>query len=118
MALQLVWRHPDRHEVENALYVMLRMVHVRGWQRLAVLCERDGHTWCCVELTPACSEADARDWSQLFDRRHRRDVAIDELLADPWRFPEIYLNGGVGPLLDEVERQQLERDRLKREARR
>lgn len=100
------------------MYVMVRMVHVRGWRRLAVAIERDGHAWCGVELDPACREDDAREWSQLFERRYRRHVSLDELLAEPWRFEEIYLGGGIRVLLNEVERQQVERERLKREARR
>lgn len=117
MPVELVWRHTDRREVEQALYVMLRMVHVHGWRRLVVAVEPDRHTWLAVSLSPDASEEDARDWSRLLDKRYRRDVAIDELIADPLRFREIYVDGGVGQLLDEVERQQLERERLKREAR-
>ena len=117
MAVAFTWRHTSRREVEIALYVALRMVHLPGRSLLAVLCEPDGHTWCCVELAAAASEADARDWSQLLERRYRVDVTADELLATPWRFSEVYLNAGVGALLNDVERQQVERDRLMREAR-
>ena len=34
------------------LYVTMRMVHLRGWRRLVVACERTGHTWLGVELAP------------------------------------------------------------------
>lgn len=108
MALQFVWRHPDRREVERTLYVQLRMVHVRGWAHLLAAQEPRGHTWAAVELAPTAGEEDARDWALLFARRYRVETTIEALLAEPRRFSELYLDGGVQAFLRGHER-ELER---------
>jgi hypothetical protein len=118
LSVQLVWRHPERREVELALYVQMRMMHVGGWRRVVVAIEPAGAAWCAVELAPNAGEDDARTWAVLFEPRRRVATTIDELLSRATTFREIYIDGGVGALLNEVERQQIERERLKREARR
>lgn len=109
LALQLVWRHPDRREVELVLYVTMRMVHLRGWRRVVVACERTGHTWLAVQLAPEASEADALAWSQTLDARYRRPETIEDLLALAGTWSELYVDGGVGTFLNAHER-QMERD--------
>jgi hypothetical protein len=107
--LQFVWRHPDRHEVEIALYVQLRMVHVRGWRHLVVAQEPRGATWVCVEMAPETSEENARDWSSLFDARYRVPATLGDVLATPGRWSELYIDAGIARFLERHER-QLERD--------
>ena len=109
MAVEYCWRHPDRREVLITLYVALRMMHVPGRRRIAVLVERDGHTWCALEIAPEASERDARDWSLLFDRRYLVRTTRGELLARAQDFAEVYIDAGVAAFLAEHER-QLERD--------
>jgi len=104
--------------VELALYVTMRIVHVGGWRRVVVAIERRGAAWCAVELAAGAREDDAATWARTFDRRYRVATSIAELTAEPLRFSELYVDGGVGALLDEVERQLAEKDRLMREARR
>lgn len=91
------------------LYVTMRMVHLRGWRRLVVACERSGHTWLAIELAPETSEADAQAWAQTFDRRYRVEMTMDALVAAPLRWSELYVDGGVGAFLNGYER-QMERD--------
>lgn len=117
MAVELVWRHPDRREVALALYVTMRMVHVPGWRHVVVAVEPDGHTWCGVELAADCREHDARDWSTLLHRRYRVGTTMGELVADPLRYRELYVDGGVAQILNEVEREQVRREELRRRAR-
>ena len=109
MAVQLVWRHPSRREVELVLYVTMRMVHLRGWRRLVVACERSGHTWLGIELAPETSEADAQAWASTLDKRYRRPESIEELLQLAGTWKELYVDGGVGAFLNGYER-QMERD--------
>lgn len=109
MAVQLVWRHPQRREVEMVLYVTMRMVHLRGWRRVVVAVERSEHTWLAVELAPETSEADAKAWSTTLPNRYRRTETIDELLALAGQWNELYVDGGVRGFLNGYER-QMERD--------
>lgn len=109
MAVQLVWRHPSRREVELVLYVTMRMVHLRGWRRIVVAVERDEHTWLAIELAPETSEADAKAWATTLENRYRRKETIDELLAMAGRWNQLYVDGGVGAFLNGYER-QMERD--------
>lgn len=108
MALTYVWRHPERREVLLTLYVQLRMAHVRGWSHLLVAQEPRGVTWLAVTLAPTCGEEDARDWSRALPARYRVAAAPDELLAEPRRFSELYMDAGVQAFLREHER-ELER---------
>lgn len=108
MAASCVWRHPERREVLLALYVQLRMAHVRGWAHLLVAQEPRGATWLAVTLAPTCGEEDARDWSRLLPARYRVPTTPDELMAEPRRFSELYMDAGVQAFLREHER-ELER---------
>lgn len=118
MPVQFVWRHPDRREVEIRLYVALRMVHLRGVQRLLVGCVSRGQVFVGVELAPETPEDEARAWSTLFERRYRVAATIDELAADAGRWSELYQAGGVGAFLNGYEREQERMEELRRRARR
>jgi hypothetical protein len=119
VAVQLVWRHPERREAELALYVAFRMVRVPGWRHLLVAMDRRDAAWVGIELAPNARENDARDWAGLFHERYRVEATIEELLADPRRFKELYIDGGVGAFLNEYERwveaREQERRRLRDE---
>lgn len=117
MGVQIVWRVPERREVEIALYVWLRMVHVAGWRRLVICCPLTGATFAGIELAEQASEADARDWARLFDRRYRTTLTLDDLLQDPARFTELYIDGGVGAFLRRYEDEQARAEALRRRAR-
>jgi hypothetical protein len=80
VAVQLVWRHPQRREVEMVLYITMRMVHLRGWRRVVVA-----------------------------DDLYRRTETIEELLAMAGQWNELYVDGGVAGFLGAYER-QMERD--------
>jgi hypothetical protein len=109
VAVQLVWRHPQRREVEMVLYITMRMVHLRGWRRVVVAVERDEHTWLGVELAPETSEDNAKAWAATLDDRYRRTETIEELLAMAGQWNELYVDGGVAGFLGAYER-QMERD--------
>ncbi|MBF6606945.1 MAG: hypothetical protein IVW53_15365 [Chloroflexi bacterium] len=109
MALQFTWKHPDRHEVELALCVHVRMMHIRGWQHLVVAQQWRGATWVAVEMAPHAREDDARDWSQLLPARYRVETTIEALIGEPWNFSELYIDAGIGPLLSRVEWEQYKR---------
>jgi len=103
VAVQYVWKHPDRKEVQLQLYGQLRIAHVGGWVHLVVCCELLGRTWVGVELATTATERDARDWYGLLPPRYLVKLTIDELLAEPRRFAELYLDGGVRAFLNERE---------------
>jgi len=114
VAVQLVWRVPQRERVAEVLYVTMRLMHVGGWRRVLVAQESRGACWCAVELDDQAREDDAATWAASFERRYRQDVTIDELMAGWQRFSEVYIDGGVGELLNQVERLRAERDNLRR----
>jgi hypothetical protein len=78
---------------------MLRMMHVPGYRRIVVLQESYHHTWLAIEISDTASEEDARDWSSFFPARYRVQTTIEELLATPQRWSEIYIDGGVSAFL-------------------
>lgn len=89
--------------------VQLRMMHIGGWRHLVVAQETPGKTWLAVEMAATAREDDARDWSTLLPARYRVETTIDALISEPWRYSELYIDAGVGPLLNRVEWEQYKR---------
>lgn len=118
MALQYVWAHPDRHEVEELLYITLRMMHVRGWRHLVLVQPPRGRVFVGVELAPEANEENARDWSHFLAEQYRVPMTLDELLADPWRHAEVYVDAGIGALMNSVEQRHLQEERARQDFRR
>jgi hypothetical protein len=117
VAVEFVWRHPDRREVALALYVALRMANVGGWRHLVVCDGARTGCYCGVELAPDASEEAAHTWARLFEPRYRVNLTIADLLQDAGRFEELYIDGGVRVVLNAVEEDQRRRDELRRRAR-
>lgn len=107
MAIQFVWRHPRRDEAERALYVYMRMMHIGGWRHIVVCTEKGFGCYIGVEMAERAREDDARDWSQFLEKRYRVELTLEELTSEPMRWREIYIDGGVGALLNEVERMEM-----------
>jgi hypothetical protein len=107
--LDLVWRVPERREAEARLYVALRLMRVGGWLHLVVCCTQLGPTFVGLQLAPDAREDDAQLWASAFERRYRVDASVDDLLGSPWRWSEIFLDGGVGAFLERYEWQQHKR---------
>jgi hypothetical protein len=117
VAVQLAWRHTNRRDVEIGLYVSMRMMHLRGWQHIAVCCTVRGHVYVALELADTTPEDDAQAWATLFDRRYRIETTIAELLADVGRFSAVYIDGGVGEFLNAYEEETHRLELLRQQAR-
>jgi len=118
VAVVLCWRHPDRREVEIALYVSLRMMHLGGRGRTVVLCPARGGATLALELDESASEEDAQAWASLFHRRYRIETTIEELLAGVTRYGAVYMDGGIGEFLNAYEQEQRRMEELRRKDRR
>lgn len=103
MGVQYVWKHRDRRELQRQLYVWMRMAHIPGWAHLLVAVEPLGRTFFAVELAEYATERDARDWSGFLPKYNRVQTTIEEMLATPRRFGELYIDGGIGAFLNEQE---------------
>lgn len=107
----------DRREAADTLYVVLRMGRVRGWARLVVAWSMRRGTFVGVELAAGASEEDARTWASLFGARYRVSIEFGDLLGELERFDVVWMNGGVGELLDGLEEEQRRREAWRRERR-
>lgn len=117
-AVQFVWQRRERRDLEIALYVMLRHMHVAGWRHLLVAGSLLGPWFLGVEMSPDAREDDAHTWAALMDGRYRVETTIADLLAEPTRFTELYIDGGVAAFLAGYERELERMEELRRRARR
>lgn len=95
MAVDLVWRFAGRQQAQDFLWALFSVGRSRGWARLAVAVDWQEKVCVGIRFDELITEGRVEWVTRLLERKRVRGVDLEWLLEDPWRWHELYLNGGV-----------------------
>lgn len=94
MGLQMVWTGQSER-IRDVIEVARIARLTRAISRWAVATTAMGRVYVAIDLRPDAAEDGAAALVGLHRHLRREPCTLDEMLADPWQFDAIYLQGGL-----------------------